>query len=251
MVAKSAKPYFNSFGSVAGMWPGRLKSQKVFYGRIKGQVHTERVLQKLRHTRQDMPKANAAMYQGNKEMARLLAKSIAAELDRKIRETGRTQRPGRRLRTAILDDQYRHYTVKGFAVGDFDTDPRLKLYARNLETGSSVHMHQLLGYGFWVPRGGGFIGPIEGGKDAVGRPGPDAFVAASKIGIRGYQIKIRNPIPAYHYMSGGMRNFERRYMAEGKAVRVYKKHFKTYAPGVAEMFFKKVDAADFSSEVVA
>lgn len=256
---------FRGGGPNRGALAGRLW---VPTARIKGSVLNHGALAALKHGRHDMPKARAAFYAGNEKLAIIYQEMVASQLERSVRARGRAQRPGQRLASAIRHKDSRRWNVYGFTVGNFDRDPKVKLYARNLEVGTSVHVNRVVGFGFWETGAGRLVMP-SGAGDAIGRPGPDAFVSARKAKGRdrpsysagpragrvvsgGHPITIKRPIKGYHYTQLATDAYHVKFLqgSPPAIMQVYAKEFARHAPGVDNLFFRELSHRDFQVAVV-
>lgn len=159
-----------------------------------------------------------------------LQRAMQRALRKQVDERGRAQR-GRTLFDALVDERNRKVNIYGFGVGYLEDIPEVSKYWRRIELGdigAGIKYDRWV-YGFFRTAGGKLVGPNADREFQVdprliiqsyqhtrqtafainlnrAREGNSARTAG---GQRLPAIHIKNPIPAYHYLKGGRKEFLR------------------------------------------
>lgn len=160
---------------------------------------------------------NKALAAVHEKAAIEVQEGMVRELNKRVRETGRPQREGKRLETALLDPQNREVTANGYWVlrrSWMDRSPA-ELYWRRIEEGdASTFSSQIL----FTTNFGKFYGPFSpgGGRATQGRQqsrqvgGQSGYPHMRMIQWmpNGAWVTGIGPFPAYRFTDGGKRAFE-------------------------------------------
>jgi hypothetical protein len=173
--------------------------------------------------------------QANEEMALEVANYMVKSLEESVKDRGRTQRGTELLARAILNEENRDASIDGFVVGtDYMDRSPAKMYWRGVEEGSSKHVGRLI-YGWFadeVPsEPASRYRPSEARRTnarMIQLPHPPQASGPQFTSTPGYErvggpfwFRIKNPIPAYHYMREGAADW----MSTGSAAATYRKVF--------------------------
>lgn len=140
-----------------------------------------------------------------------IQEGMVDRLNRAIHETGRVQRGGERLATALMHEENRTVSAGGFVVGRpywLDRSPA-KLYYRRIEEGDQKTFDAKI---LFTNDFSKFVGPYSpGGRHGRG------YSSAQPVGYkhmrmpqhRGAFVQNIGPFPAYRYSQGGVVAFRR------------------------------------------
>lgn len=152
------------------------------------------------------------------EMAKQYQYAVRQALQDKIDDRGRAQRPDERLMKFLGSARARRVNLSGFTVGLMERDPILRLYARNLDQGSPVHVDKVL-QGMFLTRNGQLVPPTDN-REAQRDMRLIRF-REFKTGHLAPLVLIKNPIPAYRYWETGKKIF----LEQGNYVELYEDEF--------------------------
>lgn len=197
----------------------------------------------------NMRRTDPAILEANLYLAMDVQTAISNVLAKRIREKGREQkqddiREGA-LFKAINSADNRDVKLSGYTVGYLERFPDINPYFRGLEQGSDVFLGRFL-RGSFKNRDGGWVRPIEGGKDykfvqwqkhlPKGHP---ALHGGGDVDVRLFPgILIRNPIRPYHYFREGVQEVRADGMFGEEAVAIYVTFFYKHGFDVAGDVFR-------------
>lgn len=209
---------------------------------LSGHLSLTGLNQQITTVERQMSRVEQLVTEANELMAQEVAQSMVDALLAKVGERGRPQRGDHLLEDTLLSPENRHVSAKRFTVGDpeyLDSVDYVKGYWKNLEEGGGGMAGRFV-WAFFGGSSGGhggpatapFSGPRSGFHGDARMPQYHALMpsmatagntpnaghtAAGQIerhAPRAFQLK---PIPAYHYLRDGGRNW----LAQQSAGRTY------------------------------
>jgi hypothetical protein len=242
--------------------PGPFKPQSAARKNVWGMSVTVDVTDMLRLLRRLNRQSRAgsvrpAIEAAHRNMGAFLQAEIMEELDKRIKDRGRVQRGGSLFR-ALGNENAIEADASGFTFGFLENARgNVRLYARNLELGTDVHVGtELTGF---ITEGGQFV---KATRDRELQRDPrlvqvsDEFRSQfeARKGARKFSaghfgsdeaddhiVTVKRSIAGYHYFSGGMDRFRRGFggfggLSESMAA-AYHGAFREYGLDVFEIFF--------------
>lgn len=163
-------------------------------------------------------RATIPIRRAHNEMAKQYQLSVRQALQDQIDARGRAQRPDEKLIRFLGSSKARRANLSGFTVGFIERDPILRLYARNLNTGSPVHVDKVF-RGMFLTRGGELVPPTDNYE--AQRDVRLLRFNHFKSGHLAPTVVIKKAIPPYHYWETGKKIF----LEQGSYVELYEDEF--------------------------